>query len=319
MKENKYLSKEYTNCLKGIFAILVVVHHIFQYIGLSSNYLINIVLQLIGFLSVAAFFFLSGYGLMYSSNKKDYIKNFFIKKILPFYLFCILLINLYCFVTLLLEKEYSPQKLLQSFFFGSTIITNGWYLQATLVIYILYFIIFKLIKSDKNRISVFGICIAIYCFICHFTGLGINWYQTIPCVILGMIVCKNKDKLDKLLNKNSWSIFIFSTILFILSYTFSAVTNIPVFFNMLYSLFFVCAMVPFSYILCNTKFVSNKFTSLCGDYSLEIYVSHGFFLKLYKLKYITNPVVFIITVIIGTVLVSFFLKKIYKKILNLFK
>lgn len=319
MKENKYLSKEYTNSLKGICAILVVIHHIYQYIGLSSNYLIIIVLQLIGFLSVAIFFFLSGYGLMYSSNKKDYIKNFFIKKILPFYLFCILLINLYCFVTLLLEKEYSPQKLIQSFFFGSTIITNGWYLQAILVIYILYFIIFKLIKSDKKRILAFGICIAIYCLICHFIGLGINWYQTIPCVVLGMIVCKNKDRLDKCLNKNSWLIFIFSTVLFILSYAISAVTNIAVFFNMLYSLFFVFAMVAFSYIICNTKLISNRLTSLCGDYSLEIYVSHGFFLKLYKLKYITNPVVFIFIVIIGTVVVSFILKKVYKKIYNLFK
>lgn len=65
---------KYTNSLRGILAILIVVHHFSGY--LTNNYVFSI-FNHIGYLIVALFFYLSSYGLMYGvKNKEDYFKNF---------------------------------------------------------------------------------------------------------------------------------------------------------------------------------------------------------------------------------------------------
>lgn len=319
MKETKYLSKEYTNCLRGIFSVLVVIHHLYQYSGLFRETYIGIILQLLGFISVAMFFFFSGYGLMFSANKNNYINHFFSKRFLPLYCFYVFLIILYCIWTLLLEKSISPSLIIQSFFWGGTIVTNGWYLQATFFMYLLYLLVFKIFKSSNIQIITFSVGIFAYCVLCWSLNLGINWYQTIPCVVLGMIYYSQKKCIDALLKKYSWPIFIIFSILFAICFVLSAVSRIKVLYDVLYSMLFVCAMISFSYILCGTPLIENKFTKLCGEYSLEIYVTHGLFLRLIKLEYLKNVYVYIFVVIIGTIVSSIIMKKVYTKIVLFFK
>lgn len=317
MKEQKYMSKEYTNCLRGIFALLVVIHHLYQYSGLLRGTYIGVIFQLLGFISVAMFFFFSGYGLMLSNSKKDYINHFFSKRFLPLYCFYVFLIILYSLWTLLFEKSVSPILVLQSFFFGRTIVTNGWYLQTTFVAYLLYLLVFKYCKSPKMKILFFSVGIFVYCVICILFGLGINWYQTIPCIVLGMVYFLKKIYIDKLLKKYAWLVFILFGIVFAISFVLSAISGIKVIFDVLYSLFFVCAMVALSYILCNTSLIENNFTKLCGKYSLFIYVSHGLFLRLIKLEHIKNVYVYIFIVLVGTIISSVILKIVYTKIVLL--
>ena len=311
------MSKEYTNCLRGIFALLVVIHHLYQYSGLLRGTYIGVIFQLLGFISVAMFFFFSGYGLMLSNSKKDYINHFFSKRFLPLYCFYVFLIILYSLWTLLFEKSVSPILVLQSFFFGRTIVTNGWYLQTTFVAYLLYLLVFKYCKSPKMKILFFSVGIFVYCVICILFGLGINWYQTIPCIVLGMVYFLKKIYIDKLLKKYAWLVFILFGIVFAISFVLSAISGIKVIFDVLYSLFFVCAMVALSYILCNTSLIENNFTKLCGKYSLFIYVSHGLFLRLIKLEHIKNVYVYIFIVLVGTIISSVILKIVYTKIVLL--
>jgi len=315
MKETKYMSKEYTNCLRGIFSILVVIHHLYQYSGLFVGTYIGTFLQLLGFICVAMFFFFSGYGLMFSSQKKNYLEDFFVKRFLPLYCFYAFLIVLYSTWTFLIEQEFSFTLFIQSFFFGKTIVTNGWYLQTTFIVYLLYLFVFKLFKSYKTRLLLFSICIFAYCLICHLIGMGINWYQTVPCMVLGMIYCIEKNSIDVILKKHAWVVFILCSILFAACFILSAISGIAVIFNVLYSLFFVCCMISLSYILANTPFIHNKFFTLCGNYSLEIYVTHGLFLRL--IKYIEQTPIYIIVVIIGTIFMSVTVKKIYTIIVSL--
>ena len=51
----------------------------------------------------------------------------------------------------------------------------------------------------------------------------------------------------------------------------------------------------------------------------KIYVTHGLFLRLIKLKYIEQIHIYIIVVIIGTILMSIIMKRIYIIIVSLFK
>lgn len=313
------MSKEYTNCLRGIFAVLVVVHHLYQYSGLFAGTYIGAILQLLGFVSVAMFFFFSGYGLMFSSEKNDYIEKFFRKRFIPLYCFYVFLIALYSIWTILVDKSIALGLVARSFAFGGTIVTNGWYLQATFVAYLIYLFVFKTFKSAKRRVTFFGVGILLYLFACVLIGYGITWYQTIPCMVLGMVFCYAKNGIDKLLNKYAWLIFITSGMLFAGCYLLSKIIAVKIMFDVLYSLFFVIAMIALAYILGNTALINNKFWALFGKYSLEIYVSHGLFLRFISLGYIKNVYVYILVVIVGTILSSLLLKKVYQTIIKLFE
>lgn len=82
----KYLSKEQTDCLKGLFAILVLVHHLYQHSGLISNLYLGVLFNSLGYFAVAIFLFLSGFDLeiSYKKNGQEYLRGFVRSKIIPF-------------------------------------------------------------------------------------------------------------------------------------------------------------------------------------------------------------------------------------------
>ena len=65
---NVFLDKNNTDCLKGIFAICVLTHHICNRIGIDGA--LGPFLASWGYLSVAIFFVLSGYGLAFSYKSR---------------------------------------------------------------------------------------------------------------------------------------------------------------------------------------------------------------------------------------------------------
>lgn len=52
-----YLSKNNSDCIKGLFALCVLLHHIYQGSGLFRGSILGMGLQALGYLSVAMFFF----------------------------------------------------------------------------------------------------------------------------------------------------------------------------------------------------------------------------------------------------------------------
>lgn len=52
-----YLSKENTDCVKGIFAVSILLHHIAQFNPVELPYYVHILVQSMGYLSVSVFFF----------------------------------------------------------------------------------------------------------------------------------------------------------------------------------------------------------------------------------------------------------------------
>lgn len=311
MKEEKYLSKEYSNCIRGICAIIIVIHHLYQYTGSFRGTPIGTILSLSGALAVSVFFFYSGYGLMLSSTRKSYVRDFLRSRFLPLYCFYIILVLLYSIWTLCIEHRLPLNKFIQSFFFGGTIITNGWYLQVTFVLYLIYWFSFSCFTSTKTRLLVVTAAILIYCVVCHYIGLGAWWYQTIPCAVLGMVFCYKKAWIDGFFKKRCWVVLAVNTMAFGIFYILNSLYfNAPM-LNFIYFLFFVCAVISLSYILCNTPIINNSFFALCGKYSFGIYVSHGLFLKLIKLNIITNKILYIFVVIVGTIIASVVMEKIH--------
>lgn len=71
---NDVLDKYNSNKIKGLLALLIIIHHLSIYI--KETILLK-VFTIVGVIAVSAFFFYSGYGLMTSYLKKEnYLKDF---------------------------------------------------------------------------------------------------------------------------------------------------------------------------------------------------------------------------------------------------
>ena len=320
-KKDTYLSIESTKCLKGIFAILVLIHHLYQYSGLFQDSFLSYFFQALGYLSVAMFFFYTGYGITISSKKKGYIKRFGCNKILPLYGFYICLILFYTLWQIILQYPISITILFQSLIFGNTIVPLGWYLQVTFIIYFLLWGVFAKIKSDDNCIIVTGISLVVYSFICANIGLSSTWYESVFCVLLGMVWAMKKKQIDYYLNKFPKLIIIINLLFFIIclfGFKISPLLNIE--FKMLSAIFFATFITSLSYSI-PKFFYLNRITKFFGDYSLEIYISQGFFLLLRKngIIYINESYLFICIVVIGTLFLMVLMKKVYINISSYIK
>lgn len=302
-----YLSKDNTNSLKGILAICVLVHHLYQHSGLFRDgwlRLFGVGFQALGFVTVAMFFFLSGYGLIASYRKNPASIYHFVKhKILPFYVINIILIVIYVCVDLLLGQQITVVSILESFTFGGTVIANGWYIQVQLLYYIMFYLVFRFCKGKRHLIFMLGLHIT-YLLICVLFGIKSAYYERTFIFVAGMYWYEYRNMIDYWVDSKryrwiiAWSI---SCVLFAATY-FMPDFGMAVLFRGISYFFFVPAVI----LLLKKVKIQNKVTSFLGRISLEIYVLQGVFLMLFHAKnmYISNPYLYLLAVSISTIVTA---------------
>lgn len=327
-----YLSKNTTTCLKGFFALCILIHHISQaFITGNSLILGQLLGRSLGYFSVGMFFFFSGYGLMFSYiNKKDaYIKNFPKTRILPFYIIILILSATYwLFFTAL--KIYSPpaKRLIQSLFFGGTVISKGWYLQAILVFYLLFYFSFRFIKSAKAAITVFSFFIVAYCVGCFYFGLAMYWYQAASAIILGALWCANKSGIDSFLAKSRARTAILSALgiaavsaLWYVGTLKSTGDVLRLWLRIISILIFVTSVILLVSLSADKPLLNNRLFALLGKYSFAIYVTQGMFLILFdsRVASIKSPVLYALCVCASTFALSVPVTVLFNKIYSAFR
>ena len=190
-----YLSIDKCNVLRVILAIFIVLHH------LSKKYTIGYIfpkLQHLGYLIVAAFFFLSGYGLMRSYQKKGvkYFDGYWKTRI--GYLFLVYFITTFAYFVCynLMGKYITFAELLKSFVNGQPIISNSWYISVQLLFYILFWFVFKLMNrvSDNSKIMIALILTVGIVALFYISGLNSFWYLSDLAFIVGLFFAKKQRK-----------------------------------------------------------------------------------------------------------------------------
>lgn len=284
MKQTDYLSINDTKSIKGILVCMVLISHLHGRVGLFSQSLLGTAFSAFGNLAVSSFFFLSAFGLYesYTRKGKSYITHFFPNKILPYYGMCCVTIAMYLVRDLLLTGTTHWPTFFQSFLFGKTIVDLGWYLQALLVLYVIFFLVFRFVQ--KRQILFVTALITIYCGICAIAGLAETWYESVLCFAFGLLCAKHKDKVFTLFpNWGKWIAagvglgVIFIITLFLGNKTFFA-TPIRICIKMVSAIAFNCLVV---WISSRVK-LANPVTGFLGKYSFEIYVLQGMFLYGYR-------------------------------------
>ncbi len=280
---NSCLDLNTTSCIKGILALMVLICHLHARVDVFATSLLGTIFSAFGYLAVSVFFFLSGYGLSeVASKKENYIPEFPLKKLFPFFCLSSFTILIYLSRDLIVGNDIHFLEVLQSFLIGDTIVDNGWYLQVQMLFYILFYLTYRFGKTKKNIFLI--VLVIIYCILGYFFDMATTWYEASLCFPLGAIYSAAKEKIKKtFILRNLWffvSIGILS-LTFVIALLFGNKNILPeelriivkmissILFSLLFALFF-------------SKFNINFFfTRFLGKYSLEIYLTQGIFLSLF--------------------------------------
>lgn len=191
----EYLSYGTTKTMKGICAVFVFLHH-FTNESIYTGPLFFI-FKPIGIYMVALFFFYSGYGLMYSKrNKPDYMNNFLKQR------FCSVLIPYLIVIVIYSVIKYICTDITISDIFTSylerwPIVDNSWFIVSILILYLLFWLSFGVVKNYILFIVVFAILFVWSILDYNF----IYWSYPIVSFPLGMLWARYKKQIDDFIFK----------------------------------------------------------------------------------------------------------------------
>lgn len=270
-KPNEYnlnpLSLNNSNAMKGLSAIVVVLHHISQRLY-NPGYLF--LFRYLGYLSVSLFFFYSGYGLMKSYESKcNYLNDFWINRmpkiIIPFIISNILFILIHI---VLVGTKFSAYDIF-TYILGIRLIDDyKWYIISIVIFYSSFYFLFKYYDRNKSIIGIF-ILITCYNFTCFLLKMGNWWYNTSYCFLIGIIFGAYYKYVFSFIRKKYIIVTLALLSIFILTFILQ-VTKENIFISSISSACFVLVCICLL-----TKFdIDNKIINLLGSISYEIYLVH---------------------------------------------
>lgn len=207
----------------------------------------------VGYLAVAYFFMLSGYGLMsgYLRNQGEYLKLIIKKRvptvIIPWVLSSILYILIYL---ILFDINYI--KLLLNYENMFLVITISWYVVSLVFFYIIFYLSFRIVNNIKLSLLILFTLVNVYILIMNHLGLGGWWYYSSYAFLVGVIYKNSENRIKVFINNDRRLLLFISmiAILFVFAYILRFINSITVqseiisiFSRLIASADFVCGVV----------------------------------------------------------------------------
>lgn len=315
-----YLSKENTSCMKGIFASIIFFVHVTQFHPIPMHPYINYIIASLGYLSVSVFFFLSGYGLEESYKRKnDYLNTFWKHRILPLYGTYLYVMAIYLLCLLALGRRFTAPELLKSVLLYSTIVNNGWFFFAIIVIYIIFYLTHRFLKGTLSQTVGVGIGLLLWCVACVCLHFGYWLWISVFAFLAGILWQHHKSQIDEFVSQsNGYIIMCLSAgigfgITWLIGHMYSLPEVVYLAFQMVSTIFFV----GFVMLLCMQLPISCRITSFLGKHSKYIYAMHGLVLNILSnfLK-LENTVLYLLLAITGSLLLAVAAQRIYDKLIS---
>lgn len=304
-------TKEFSLAIRGIAAAEIMLGHI----GMETGSIILYPNRKAGILFVAIFFSLAGYGLVYSyEHKKNYLQHFITKKLkrilIPAYFVYVLFIitsailnrNLLEIISIINPKKFF-------------LLTN-WYVWEILLLYLLFYIIYKINMKFKQQIIL--IVVVSIIFVAYLLKLENPWYGSTLSFWFGMWYYMNQEKVMNIIKKNYYGTCGMITIILCLAvgvFYFFDDRNVigNIFARNIASVSFVLLVIVFAY----KVELGNKLSFWIGKYSYEIYLFHLTFIIILKHMILISPILYAITVVCMTLVCSILYNKCERYILYL--
>ncbi|MDR2266222.1 MAG: acyltransferase family protein [Christensenellaceae bacterium] len=268
-----------TSALKGLAAMLVLLHHLGQASLLSETFAkIN---YSFGWVAVGIFFFLSFYGLTkgWLKDREGYAKKIFTKKIPRIYIE-IVIINIISFALFYRNAELSSFesaiRILQLYvFFGFDMITGySWFITSILILYALFGTALLCKRFFEKRLCLLPIITLVVAviFVVILELLNAEWwhYRAILCVPLGVTyaVFENKSNAFSQSRVRYYSSLVAAAGLIVLNWFFEI--PLPLLSREYMNALLACVILVI--LLQKVDFGKNKLFVFLGKISLEIYL-----------------------------------------------
>ena len=180
------LSPESTNVLKGVCAVLIVLHHLSQ--RAASDGLKGVLgtaaaapamaLKYLGYAFVGVFFLISGFGLMSSAMKRGSAKGLLRRRLCSLYAPYWIMNLLWIVYGFIAGHPYSLGETLFSLA-GGYAFTHLWYTTTLILLTAAFTLIFRRGVSGRGVAAVCGVSL-IYCLVCLFAPLEVLWTEGKP-------------------------------------------------------------------------------------------------------------------------------------------
>ena len=265
------LPKENTSCLRGLLAVAIIVAHWRNFAEFLNDTIPGMILTATGYLGVGLFFFLSGYGLR--CQGPDYLRTFPRRRILPYYITYLIAVLLYALIS---KTVPTGVLLFRTLTWYGTIVDFGWYLQAQLLLYLLFWLVYRRSDSPWNPLLITGAFILL-----GVAAYGELWLEAILCFPLGIWWCDHAAALGRALRSHWGKFFFFAFLLFSVTLLLGNLPLLPygirLFIRMLSAPFFAAFVVT---LLVKVP-IQCRITRFLGEISGEMYVTQGFGFRLF--------------------------------------
>lgn len=280
--QENYLSIDTGKALRGFFALAVVFHHLAQLTGTGR---IFHRFTHIGYLSVAVFFFLSGYGLQKSHMNSPQYRERFLSRRLPSVLLPYLVVTgLYWLMNSAFGRIFSIKDIFLRLLDGDPIASYSWYVVTILLFYIAFWLMMRLCGDHYKRMLLCGLAWELlYTAFCIKIGYGFWWYNASQLLIVGMFWAVFENRILNVLKRLYPLLFPITGICFLLS--FACAETLPSLLlpgeNSLLFTALAAILFPICVLFFTLKFqVGNRILNFLGNLSLEIYLLHGLFIEI---------------------------------------
>lgn len=302
------LSKDKSNAVKGVLAILIVFHHFSTTCDISSFS----EFRRWGAIIVSVFFFMSGYGLGRSMTLKGkaYLSNFLSHRlwksvILPY------AIALVIFLVYLNVDIPDAKTLVGDWSRGFTLLPNAWFIVALALMYLGFYFINK--TSGRCHVEKMFLYTLVYIIIVYSIGFERCWYVSVIMFPLGMLYADKENELVPLLNRYRARIWLIPMMMGITGVCFiiqTVVSSIIAYMALTIALVFVMTSIEVERIGKIGVF------SFLSAISYEIYLCHGVAMKMCRGKYlnITEDWMFVIAVVALTLILASVVKYIVSRL-----
>lgn len=202
-----YMSLSATTAIKGVFAIIILLSHLRQYISLGTGIpdrMFGFSMRYLEQLMVAAYFFYSGFGIAESARHKEhYARGFFKKRFLKTLLHFDLAVLLFLILQTLLGQHFEPSRYLFCWIGWEDLGNSAWFIFAILALYLISYAAL-LLKDRFARPELFLACsvsvltAGLWLFLFLEKRPDYWWYDTLAVFPAGMWYSILKDRVDGL-------------------------------------------------------------------------------------------------------------------------
>ena len=309
-----YMSKQSTNAIKGIFAIIILFSHMRGYLVLSENWMNKAyidVLDYIGQAMVAMYLFYSGYGIMESVKcKESYRETFFVNRIVKTLINFDLAVFLYLIFNIVRGVQYTYMQYVTCWIGWESIGNSNWFIFDILVLYlIVYFgmLLCKECQIYRKRFCFITFLLSLLLWIILRIVKGEPWWvNTIFTFPLGIYFSIIKQKFEIVINKNYFFVTLVVGCFLCIWHNFRGDDGLGI---------YTCVFSILVVLLSMKVKMNNVILQWLGKNAFSIYILQRLPMHLYSTCGLSiTPPIFVLLSVLTTLLLSYFFTMVTKRV-----